>query len=141
MYDKALALAKDAHNGQVDKAGQPYINHLLAVANCVNDETEKIIALLHDIIEDTCYSLEDLKSLGFCDDVVEAVSCLTKREHEPYDTYLKRISSNRRAVHVKLSDLQHNMDLSRLATVTEKDLKRMEKYQYAVAFLCSTSIK
>ncbi len=135
MYNKALQLAKEAHKNQFDKAGKPYLEHLLTVANGLSNDTEKVVALLHDIVEDTEYTLNDLRLKGFPEDVVMAVDSITKRNGESYDNYLHRVSQNPIATHVKLVDLAHNMDLERLSIITEKDKKRAEKYKYAIEFL------
>lgn len=134
-YEKALALAKQAHAGQLDKAGQPYINHLLAVADCFDDEITKTVGILHDIVEDTDYTCDDLTKMGFSVKVVEAVGCLTKCCGEDYQDYLCRVGANNYAREVKIADLKHNMDLSRLDKVTEKDLKRVAKYKAALEYL------
>ena len=126
----ARALAAYAHFGQTDKAGNPYLSHPLAVADGVEGEDAKIAALLHDTVEDTFVTVETIRNL-FGDAVADAVEALTHREDEDYFTYVRRAGKNPIARQVKLSDLRHNMDLSRLPVVTEKDLKRLEKYKKA----------
>jgi len=135
MYEKALKLARKAHDGQEDKGGQPYIYHLITVSDGVEGEIEKVVALLHDIVEDTDYTLEKLKTQGFSDEVVSAIDCLTKRKNEIYEDYLRRVSSNVHSTRVKIADLKHNMDTERLEKITEKDLKRIEKYKFATDYL------
>ena len=130
--DRAIELAKQHHEGQTDKAGKPYINHPLRVMNQVESEEEKIVAVLHDIVEDTDISLDDLRSEGFSEEVVSAVECLTKQDGENYDSYIERISFNPLAVKIKLADLEDNSDLTRLPEVTDKDLERLEKYDKAL---------
>ena len=130
--DRAIELAKQHHEGQTDKAGKPYIEHPLRVMNQVESEEEKIVAVLHDIVEDTDISLDDLRNEGFSEKVVSAVECLTKQEGENYDSYIERISFNPLAVKIKLADLEDNRDLTRLPEVTDKDLKRIEKYDKAL---------
>ena len=130
--DRAIELAKQHHEGQTDKAGKPYIEHPLRVMNQVESEEEKIVAVLHDIVEDTDISLDDLRSEGFSEEVVSAVECLTKQDGENYDSYIERISFNPLAVKIKLADLEDNRDLTRLPEVTDKDLKRIEKYDKAL---------
>lgn len=130
--DRAIELAKQHHEGQTDKAGKPYIEHPLRVMNQVESEEEKIVAVLHDIVEDTDISLDDLRSEGFSEEVVSAVECLTKQDGENYDSYIERISFNPLAVKIKLADLEDNSDLTRLPEVTDKDLERIEKYDKAL---------
>ena len=130
--DRAIELAKHHHKGQTDKAGKPYIEHPLRVMNQMTTEEEKIVAVLHDIVEDTDISLNDLRNEGFSEEVVSAVKCLTKQDGENYDSYIERISFNPLAVKIKLSDLEDNRDLIRLPEVTNKDLERLEKYDNAL---------
>ena len=130
--DRAIELAKQHHEGQTDKAGKPYIEHPLRVMSQVESEEEKIVAVLHDIVEDTDISLDDLRSEGFSEEVVSAVECLTKQDGENYDSYIERISFNPLAVKIKLADLEDNSDLTRLPEVTDKDLERIEKYDKAL---------
>ena len=130
--DRAIELAKQHHEGQTDKAGKPYIEHPLRVMNQVESEEEKIVAVLHDIVEDTDISLDDLRSEGFSEEVVSAVECLSKQDGENYDSYIERISFNPLAVKIKLADLEDNRDLTRLPEVTDKDLERIEKYDKAL---------
>ena len=129
---RAIELAKQHHEGQTDKAGNPYIEHPLRVMNQMKSEEEKIVAVLHDIVEDTDISLNDLKNEGFSEEVVSAVECLTKQDGENYDSYIERISFNPLAVKIKLADLEDNRDLTRLPQVTDKDLERLEKYDKAL---------
>ena len=129
---RAIELAKQHHKGQTDKAGKPYIEHPLRVMNQMKSEKEKIVAVLHDIVEDTDISLNDLKNEGFSEEVVSAVECLTKQDGENYDSYIERISFNPLAVKIKLADLEDNRDLTRLPQVTDKDLERLEKYDKAL---------
>ena len=129
---RAIELAKQHHEGQTDKAGKPYIEHPLRVMSQVESEEKKIVAVLHDIVEDTDISLDDLRSEGFSEEVVSAVECLTKQDGENYDSYIERISFNPLAVKIKLADLEDNSDLTRLPEVTDKDLERLEKYDKAL---------
>lgn len=119
------------HEGQVDKAGVPYINHPRAVAAKLDSDVEKAVALLHDTVEDTDATVEEIKEV-FGEEIADAVEVLTHPKDEPYMDYIRRIWTNRLARDVKLADLEHNMDLSRLnGNVTEKDLERVEKYKKA----------
>ncbi len=129
---RAIELAKQHHKGQTNKAGKPYIEHPLRVMNQVESEEEKIVAVLHDIVEDTDISLDDLRSEGFSEKVVSAVECLTKQDGENYDSYIERISFNPLAVKIKLADLEDNRDLTRLPQVTDMNLERLEKYEKAL---------
>lgn len=132
---KAHEIAKKAHAGQVDKAGGDYIKHPEAVASFVNTAEEMAIAYLHDVLEDTEITAADLLNAGIPHKVVEAVQVLTKEKYTPYFEYLSRVKENSLARTVKLADLKHNSDRSRLARITDKDLKRLEKYRKAIQFL------
>lgn len=137
---QAKELASKIHANQTDKAGAPYIHHLEAVASKLveqgEDEDVIIVGWLHDSVEDTDITLDEIQHL-FGDVISTAVDAITKRKNEPYENYLARVKSNPIARRVKLADLSHNMDLSRLAKITEKDLMRLEKYKHAKAFLLS----
>lgn len=135
LYQQALAIAKDAHKGQVDKAGVDYIQHPLFVASLVEGELAKTVGLLHDVVEDSDWTLEDLRKEGLPEEVVQAVGILTKKRNENYEEYILRVKQNPLARQVKLADLKHNSDLSRLANVTDRDRKRVAKYQKAISFL------
>lgn len=135
LYQQALAIAKDAHKGQVDKAEVAYIHHPLYVASLVEGELAKTVALLHDVVEDSDWTLGDLRKEGLPEEVVQAVGILTKKRNENYEEYILRVKQNPLARQVKLADLKHNSDLSRLANVTDRDRKRVAKYQKAISFL------
>lgn len=135
MFDLALSIAKKAHKGQYDKAGVDYIEHPLFVASLVDTQEEKAVALLHDVLEDSPYTAEELILAGLPETVVSAVQILTKKKGQDYQQYLELVKSSPIARRVKLADLKHNSDLSRLATVTEKDLERLEKYKKAIDYL------
>lgn len=132
--EMALALATYAHAGQKDKAGVDYIEHPVAVAKGLSDEDCIIVALLHDVLEDTFVTAETIENL-FGSYVRSAVEHVTHRDGEDYMDYVKRASKNIIARKVKIEDLRHNMDLSRLKTVTEKDLARRKKYEEALEYL------
>ena len=132
---RAYKVSFDAHRNQVDKSDLPYIYHPLHVAEQMEDEISTTVALLHDVIEDTAYTLNDLIKLGFDDEVIEALKYLTRDENIDYFDYIKNIANNKIATKVKLADLEHNMDTTRLDEVTEKDLERVEKYKKSHAFL------
>ena len=135
MTNRAMELAYRAHHGQCDKNGVPYVFHPFHLAEQMDTEETVTAALLHDVVEDTDYTLEDLRAMGFPDPVLEALSLLTHDPSVPYMEYVKRLKNNPIARAVKLADLTHNSDLSRLPAVTEKDLARVEKYRRAKALL------
>jgi (p)ppGpp synthase/HD superfamily hydrolase len=129
--EDALALAAQAHKGQRDKAGQPYILHPIRLMLSVPDEPARIVALLHDVVEDTQTSMEDLRAAGYPEELLDALDCVTRRDDETYEEFIERIVPNELARRVKLADLADNMDLSRLPIVTEKDRVRLERYKAA----------
>ena len=135
MVDLALSIARQAHEGQLDKAGVDYIEHPIYVASQVDTEEEKAVALLHDVIEDSPFTAEELLLAGLPETVVTAVQILSKKKGQDYQTYLENVKSNSLARVVKLADLKHNSDLSRLETITDKDLERLEKYKKAIDYL------
>ncbi len=128
LLEKALDIAVAAHRGQKDRYGAPYILHPLRVMHGVETEREKIVAALHDVIEDTQWTFADLEREGFPEDIVTALDCLTKRDNEPYEMLISRAASNPLARRVKLADLQDNMDARRLNDFTPKDTERFAKY-------------
>lgn len=133
--NKALRLAYEAHAGQFDKSGVPYVFHPLHLAEQMDDEDSIVAALLHDVVEDTACSLADLQAMGFPAGALEAVALLTHDPAEPYLSYVARVKENPIARRVKLADLRHNSDLSRIDQVTERDLERVEKYAAAIRLL------
>lgn len=135
MVDLALSIARKAHEGQLDKAGVDFIEHPIYVASQVDTEEEKAVALLHDVIEDSPVSAEGLLQAGLPETVVTAVQVLTKKKEQDYQTYLETVKKNPLARVVKLADLKHNSDLSRLSSITEKDRERLKKYKKAIDFL------
>lgn len=132
----ALKICFEAHKNQVDKSGLPYVFHPFHLAEQMNDEKTVVVALLHDVLEDSDTSEDDLKKYRFGDDVIEALRLLTHNPEEDYFVYINRIKSNHIAKTVKLADLKHNSDLSRLDSVKQKDVSRAEKYQKAMRLLC-----
>ncbi len=137
---KALEIATKAHKGQVDKAGVDYIEHPKAVARRCSTAEGRIAALLHDTIEDTEVSAEELIESGIPEEIVKAVVLVTKDRKDPdysYETYLKRIKENPIARMVKMADLLHNMDLSRLPVISMKEMMRYFKYQISYDYLAS----
>lgn len=131
MLEKAIIIATKAHCGQLDKGGQPYILHSLRVMQSCNSDLEKICAVLHDVIEDTNISLDELKEEGFSEEVLVVLDLLTKKNQEDYSTFIDRISMNETACLVKIADLQDNMNLSRIESPSMEDKKRVEKYMDA----------
>ncbi|MBF0295499.1 MAG: GTP pyrophosphokinase [Magnetococcales bacterium] len=134
--DAAIALAVDAHKGQTDKVGQPYILHPMRLMLRLDGEEERIVAILHDVVEDTHVTLDDLRAMGFSPTVIEALDRLTHRPEESYDDYLARILPHPLARKVKLLDLEDNMDIRRLDhQCQENDWLRLKKYRTAWARL------
>lgn len=129
ILDRAKAIATSAHEGQVDKAGKPYIEHPMRVMNMGKTVEEKIAGVLHDVVEDSDWTFEMLEKEGIPKDVMDALRCVTKlSEDEDYDHFIERVKTNPLAVKVKINDLKDNMDITRLGEVTEKDLARLNKY-------------
>ena len=135
--NKAYEIASMAHKNQKDKGGTEYINHPVAVSALVESLEEKIVALLHDVVEDTRVTLEELKSFGFNDNVIVAIDAISKKDGESIDEYMNRVKNNKLACSVKKADLLHNMDMSRLKVINKKDLERLDKYQYMYNYLCT----
>jgi len=125
----AIAIATKAHDGQLDKAGKPYISHPLAVMAQMDNLASKIVAVLHDAVEDSDLTIMDLVQQGFPDFIIDAVAAITKLEHEPYEEYILRVKANAIARKVKIADVTHNLDIRRIANPTERDFQRLEKYQ------------
>lgn len=127
--ERAIEIALLAHKGQKDKSGGEYILHPLRVMERGKTEIEKICGVLHDVIEDSNWTIEDLKNEGFSEEVISVIKCLTKEtENEDYDAFIERVSKDPIAVQVKLNDLLDNMDITRLNKLDEKDLHRLSKY-------------
>ena len=129
LLAKAINLAMQAHDGQIDKAGMPYIGHVMRVMQAGRTMDEKIAGVLHDILEDTPWTFEALLAEGFPAHIVDALRCGTKlHDDEPYEAFIERVKSNPLAVAVKINDLTDNMDIRRLADITDKDAIRLRKY-------------
>lgn len=135
--ERAIAIAAAAHAGQTDKAGAPYILHPLRVMLAVRTIDERIVAVLHDVLEDTPVTAEELRAEGFPEHLLEALAAVTKIEGEDYEDFVRRAASHPIGRVVKLADLADNSDRSRLATVTAKDEERLERYRRAIALLHS----
>lgn len=136
----ALQIAVNAHFGQVDKAGKPYIFHPLRVMNSVDSVDEKIVAILHDVVEDTPITFKNLSDSGIPMEIINVLSLLTHNKSTDYMDYIACLSTNEIARTVKLADLNDNRDLSRLLNVTDKDLERVKKYKLAYEYLKSYHI-
>lgn len=134
---KAIRIASAAFEAKTDKGGKPYILHCLQVMHALHTTDEELmtIAVFHDLIEDTGWTLTQLYDEGFSHRVVSGVDCLTHHEDEDYDTYIRRIATNEDARKVKREDLRTNSDITRMKGLREKDFRRLEKYHKAFAFL------
>lgn len=126
---RAIEIATEAHKGQVDKAGNEYIGHPLRVMEMGKTEEEKIVGVLHDVVEDTDWSFDMLEAEGFAPEIIAALKCVTKiSENENYDSFIERVKKNPLATAVKINDLTDNMDIRRLPYLSDKDVKRLKKY-------------
>lgn len=135
LLEKAISIAVQSHTGQTDKSGKPYILHVLRVMMKGKTNDERICGVLHDLVEDTDWTFEQLKEEGFPQHIIDALELVTKKEKEDYSDFIERISHNNLAIAVKLNDLEDNMDVSRLNKVTEKDAERLSKYIKAQKYL------
>ncbi|RON81239.1 HD domain-containing protein [Pseudomonas fluorescens] len=135
--ERAIAIAATAHAGQVDKGGAPYILHPLKVMLRMTSLEERIVAVLHDVVEDCDISLDDLRKEGFSEEVLTAIASVTKVPGESYDDFVERAAQNPIGRVVKLADLEENSDLSRIASPSWEDLERIEKYRRAIGRLRS----
>lgn len=132
---KALKLCFEVHKSQVDKSGVPYVFHPVHLAEQMENEEAIIVALLHDVIEDSDYTLKDITQMGFSEKITEALSLLTHKHSEPYMEYIAKLKDNSIARVVKLADLEHNSDLSQLDVIDDRALKQNKKYQTAIRLL------
>lgn len=136
LLKKAIHIAQQAHFYQLDRYGAPYLGHVTRVMNMGQTIDEKIIGILHDLVEDTSWTFELLATEGFPEYIIEAIRCVTKKNDlEDYDEYIKRSQNNPIAIKVKLNDLTDNLDIRRMEIITEKDLTRMNKYLKAYKYL------
>lgn len=131
IIEKSLTIALKAHAGQQDKAGKSYVLHPLRIMAQMETEYEMAVALLHDVIEDSAYTSDDLLQAGIPAEVVEAVQILSKVDGEDYDQFVIRVMRNPLATKVKIADIEDNINLLRLERVGEKDLERVAKYHSA----------
>lgn len=145
MVACARTIARRAHENQTDRGGTPYIRHPEAVAALVEGTEARCVAWLHDVVEDTEVTLEALREAGFSEEVVTAVDAISKRRGESWketdDEYLARVKENALATYVKLADMKHNSDLSRIPNPTEKDRRRCEKYRCQIRALRETALR
>ena len=135
LTKKALKFCFEAHKDQQDKSGLPYVFHPFHLAEQMDTEETVCVALLHDVVEDTDYTLEDLIAMGFPKPVTDALALMTHDENVPYLDYVAKLKDNPVARQVKLADLKHNSDLTRLDRIDEKALERVEKYRKATQLL------
>ena len=133
--EKAIAIAVEAHKGQEDKAGDPYILHPLRVMFRMETREEMVVAVLHDVLEDTPITPDQLKEMGFSETLLEALDSVTKRAGETYEDFVRRAALHPIGKKIKLADLRDNMDLSRLERITDKDLERLKKYHNALKII------
>ena len=125
----AIEIAISAHNGQLDTHnGRPYIEHPFRVMNAGHTLQEKIVGVLHDVVEDTDWTLNKLKAEGFTNEIVDGIDAVTRRDNESYDDYIIRVQTNSLGIRVKLNDLTDNMDIRRWKEVQYQDLARLQKY-------------
>jgi (p)ppGpp synthase/HD superfamily hydrolase len=129
--EEAIRIAVEAHRGQKDRAGAPYILHPLRMMFRMQTDAERMAAVLHDVVEDTGWTLDDLRAQGFAAEVVEAVDHLTRREGESYDEFVERAARHPVARRVKIADLEDNMDVRRTGEVTQQDTERLTRYHRA----------
>ena len=136
LIEAAIAIAAEAHKGQVDKAGRPYILHPLRVMEQMRSDDEKIVAVLHDVVEDSAWTLSALQNAGFPSHIVSALDALTKRDGENYQDFIERVNCSPLAKAVKMADLRDNMNIARLPLpLTSKDHERLAKYARALRYL------
>jgi (p)ppGpp synthase/HD superfamily hydrolase len=129
--ERAILIAAQAHLGQRDKGGAPYILHPLRMMMRLESEDSMMAAVLHDVVEDSDWTLEQLRGEGFSEEVLQAVDCLTRRDDESYDEFVARAQANPTARRVKIADLEDNMNVKRIGEMTPKDLARIKEYHRA----------
>lgn len=132
LLERAIEISLNAHKEQSDKAGTPYILHPLRVMLAMHAEAEMMVAVLHDVVEDTDWTIDSLRKEGFSEDIVQAVDCVSRKEGESYDQFIARIESNPLARKVKIADLEDNLKIGRLTFLTQDDFDRLKKYQEAL---------
>lgn len=135
LLERAIVIAMESHQGQIDKADKAYILHPLRVMLAMKAEEEMIVAVLHDAVENSNVTLEDLKFQDFPAIIIDAIACITNKSEESYSDYIQRIKKNPLASRVKIADLRDNMNLRRIANPRQEDFDRVEKYKKALAIL------
>ena len=136
FHELAFQIAKKAHSNQVDKVGKDYILHPMKVASYMDTDTEKAVAYLHDVLEDTNVTEDELRNM-FPNEIVDTVIILTHRKDESYFEYISRVSTSKLAKKVKVADLLHNLDITRIKEPTKQDHERLEKYKKAIIYLAT----
>ena len=136
FHELAFQIAKKAHSKQVDKAGKDYILHLMKVASYMDTDTEKAVAYLHDVLEDTNVTEDELRNM-FPNEIVDGVITLTHRKDESYFEYISRVSTSKLAKKIKVADLLHNLDITRIKEPTKQDYQMLEKYKKAILYLAT----
>ncbi len=136
--EKAIQIAVNAHQGQKDKAGVPYILHPLRLMLNMASDSARIVAVLHDVLEDTSVTADQLRAAGFSDEVIAAIECLTRGEGESYEDFIQRAKDSPLARRVKLADIEDNMNIRRIRHITDQDLHRLERYHRAWQALSET---
>ena len=133
MLERAIQIAVKAHSGQKDKGGSPYILHPLRLMMSLTDESEKIVAVLHDVVEDSDWTFDALRGEGFSDEIIAALKSVTKAsEEESYDSFIRRAMENEIGRKVKIADLRDNLDVTRIGDLSERDIERINKYKRAL---------
>lgn len=133
--EDAISIAAVAHKEQTDKSGAPYILHSLRMMMRMTSEAAMMTAILHDVVEDTDWTLEQLRECGFSEEVLTAVDCVTNRTGESYEEFIERVQTNSIAKQVKIADLEDNMNIRRISEIRPKDLERLEKYHKSWSLL------
>ena len=132
LLDKAIQIASSAHENQMDKAGEPYILHPLRLMMQFQDENERITAVLHDVVEDSDVTIDQLSRQGFNEEIIDALERLTKKNGESYGNFIDRITSCSLARKIKIADIEDNLNITRLTKLSQTDLERIEKYHNAL---------
>ena len=135
LLEKAIGIALEAHRGQLDKYGQPYVMHPIRIMTRFRDPLSQQIAMLHDVVEDSAWTCEQLTAQGFSLEIVQAVDALTRRPEETYESLIDRAAAHPLAIQVKLADLEDNMDIRRMKDITDQDCERLNRYRKAHAKL------
>jgi len=135
LLEKAISIALSVHKGKTDKGGNPYILHPLRVMLDMTTIEEKIVAVLHDVVEDSHTTIQNLREENYSEEILDALTLLTKNQNQTYNEYILEIKKNTLATKVKLADLRDNMDKKRLLNPNKKDIARINKYKIAYSLL------